>query len=484
LNDERILRGAALRNALTLVVAGAVALAPLGCGKKKEEKPISAPPPRGAASIDELTTGLGVARGLDANLAPTSTEWRRVLVFDDKHAILAGDIANDAVALVTTDAGKTWRSLRSERDGWSSWGIGADGTAVLTIGAREQPRVKTQVARAPADSMRLLFAPPDALALSAPWPLIPPQPAPAEPPPKYAKPPPKSYAPIDVMASVLSPDSAAFVLEDGPRKFSVAYGGPPGSASVPALKLPPTERFIPVPFGRPPLLLSVRGRDLLTRPMPAAGKPLDAPQKVPNVVVTPAVINELSLPPQCEAEGWSFRAITQPPARMLMLAVSSGNVATFPLPQTTSKTTRIGCGSGKVVVETVDAKTNTPTLAVCDLEGACVTPKQPPFRLWTEAHQREITTTPTALGVAAVMSSQAGERWGLYFAQSVEAGAVYEVSRVIGEGTSDRGKMDLGALISFGKRTLILLSADVTGTSRRGWYVIISDDGGLTWTTP
>ena len=44
--------------------------------------------------------------------------------------------------------------------------------------------------------------------------------------------------------------------------------------------------------------------------------------------------------------------------------------------------------------------------------------------------------------------------------------------------------MDLGALISFGKRTLILLAADVTGTSRRGWYVIVSDDGGLSWSAP
>lgn len=461
-----------------------MSIAAIGCGKKKEEKPIAAPPPKGAASIDELTTGLGVGRGLDPNLAPTSVDFRRVFVLDDKRAILAGDVANEAIALETIDAGKTWRSLRTERDAWSSWSVGADGAAVLTTGAREQPKLKTQPPRAPADAMKLFFAPAEATALSASWPLLPPQPAPAEPPPKWAKPPPKSYASIDAVPFVLSATSAAFVLEDGPRRFSVAYAGPPGSEAMPALKLPPTERFIPMPYGRPPVLFSIKGRDLLMRPMPEAEKPLDAPQKVPNVIATPALFNELSTPPACEAEGWSFRTITQPPAKMLLLGVSSGKVVSFPLPPTTSKTTRIGCSSSRIVVETTDAKANAPTLTICDFEGACLAPPKPPFRVWPEEHQREITTTPTAQGVAAVMSARAGERWGLYFAQSVEAGAVYEVSRVIGEGTGDRGKMELGALISFGKRTLILLSADVTGTSRRGWYVIVSDDGGLTWSPP
>jgi hypothetical protein len=169
---------------------------------------------------------------------------------------------------------------------------------------------------------------------------------------------------------------------------------------------------------------------------------------------------------------------------MFLLGISPAKTIALALPPTTAKTTRVGCSNGKYVVQTADPKENAPTLSLCDFEGACVTPKKPPFRQWTEPHQEEIVTTPTAQGVAAVMTSRAGERWGLYFAQSVEGGADYEVSRVIGEGGGDRGRLDLGALISFGKRTLILLSADVTGTTRRGWYVIISDDGGLTWTSP
>jgi hypothetical protein len=467
-----------------LAVIGLMAAAASGCGGKKEEKPIPAPPPRGAASIDELSTGLGVARGLDTNLAPSSTEWRRIFVLDDKRAILAGDIANEAIALVTADAGKTWRSYRAERDAWSSWSVGVDGVAVLTSGAKEQPKVKTQPPKAPAESVKLFFAPPDALELTSPWPLLAPEPPPTTPPPKFAPPPVKTYLAIDATPFVLSASSAAFVVDRGPRKVSLMFAGPPGSEAAPPLDLPPTEKLIPTPYGRAPTLLSIKGRDLLMRPLPAAGKPLDAPQKVPNVVALPTLLNELTAPPACESEGWSFQPITQGPAKMALLGVSPGKSVVVALPPTTEKTTRVGCSTGKFVVQTLDAKENATTLSLCDLEGACVTPKKPPFRSWTEKHKDVITTTPTAQGVAAVMSSQAGERWGLYFAQSVEGGATYEVSRMIGEGTGTRGKMDLGALISFGKRTLILLSADVTGTSRRGWYVIISDDGGLTWTAP
>ncbi|MCK6586130.1 MAG: hypothetical protein L6Q76_00955 [Polyangiaceae bacterium] len=467
-----------------LALFGLVTVAASGCGKKKEEKPIPAPPPRGAASFDELSTGLGIARGLDANLAPSSTEWRRVFVLDDKTAVLAGDIANEAIALVTADAGKTWRSYRAERDAWSSWSVGADATAVLTSGAKEQPKIKNQPPKAPAESVKLFFAAPGAIELTSPWPLLPPEPPPPDPPPKFAPPPVKSYLAIDAIPFVLSSSSAAFVVDRGPRKVSLMFAGPPGSEALPPLDLPPVEKFIPTPYGRAPRLFSIKGRDLLARPMPAPGKPLDAPQKVPNIVALPTLLNELTAPPACEAEGWSFQTITQGPGKMSLLGVSPETTVAVALPQNTVKNTRVGCGVGKVVVQTLDAKENAPTLSICDLEGACVTPKKPPFRSWVEKHEERITTTPTAQGVVAIMSSQAGERWGLYFAQSVEGGATYEVSRVIGEGTSGRGKMDLGALISFGKRTLILLSADVTGTSRRGWYVIISDDGGLTWTAP
>jgi hypothetical protein len=478
------LRRVSVRGVAAITAAAVLCAAAMGCGKKKEDKPISAPPARGSASIDQLSTGLGIARGIDATLAPTSTEWRRVLVIDDKQAVLAGDAAGEAIALITTDAGKTWRSLRTERDAWSSWAFGADGTTVLVTGAREQPKVKTQAPQALLEATRLYFAPLDAAVFGSPSPLFTPPPPPSPPPPRAPRPPPPPRVGIEAIPAVLSPDMTAFVVEEGPRQFSVRHVGKPGVEPPPPLKLPQTERFIPTPWGRPPMLLSIKGRDLMMRPVPLPEKPLDPPQKIPNIVATPALPAELSAPPGCEVESWSFQKIAQPPAKTLLFGVSGPRVVTFALPATTSKTTRIGCGSSKVMVEVTDPATNGPSLALCDLEGACVLPAKAPFRPWPEKHEDTITTTPTAQGAAAVMSSRAGDRWGLYFAQSLEGGAVYEVPRVIGEGSSTRGIMDLGALLSFGKRILILLAADVTGTSRRGWYVIVSDDGGLTWNPP
>ena len=87
-------------------------------------------------------------------------------------------------------------------------------------------------------------------------------------------------------------------------------------------------------------------------------------------------------------------------------------------------------------------------------------------------------------GVVAVMRATAGARWGLYLGQSSDAGENFELPRKIGEGATDRGYFELGALIRFDERILMLLSADVTGTTRRGWYVLASDDGGTHWGPP
>ena len=82
------------------------------------------------------------------------------------------------------------------------------------------------------------------------------------------------------------------------------------------------------------------------------------------------------------------------------------------------------------------------------------------------------------------MTSRANGRWGLYLAQGQGDANIFERPRPIGEGSGDRGRIELGALLSFGKRAVLLISADVTGTSRRGWFVMVSDDGGTTWEPP
>ena len=64
-----LVRALRLSSSLSSAIALSLAFAALaGCGKKKEA-PIEVAPPRGAASTDELSIGLGQARGLAEGLA-------------------------------------------------------------------------------------------------------------------------------------------------------------------------------------------------------------------------------------------------------------------------------------------------------------------------------------------------------------------------------------------------------------------------------
>jgi hypothetical protein len=459
-----------------------IALLVVGCGKKKEEPAtaVPAPPPGGAASGDELTTLLGQGRAIDERLAPTSARWTRVIALDDKRALIAGDVVNETVALLTEDGGATWRALKSESDGWSSWAVGADGSVVLGMGGRDGAPTPNSATLAAA---KLSFAAFDAATLGVSTPLFP-----------------TASGPLvgvlqteSAVPAVLGADAAALIGGESVRKPFVFYGGKPGAEAVAPLKLPTGEKFVPVPYGRPPELLSIKGRDVWERPFPAPGKTLDKPTKVPLLAATPTTLAELSAPPACETGGWSFQKVKQAKG-FAVLGVSQTKTVVVPLPDSAAPATRVGCGAGRVVVEAVAAKTGAPatwasqpdlpTLGSCTLDGKCVLPQNAPFRVWPEAHKREFAMVATEKGVIAVMTARAGDRWGLYLAQGPGDAKVYERQRVIGEGQSDRGRLELGALLSLGKRAILLLSADVTGTSRRGWFVLVSDDGGTNWGPP
>jgi putative hemolysin len=142
-----------------------------------------------------------------------------------------------------------------------------------------------------------------------------------------------------------------------------------------------------------------------------------------------------------------------------------------------------GCGAAGFAIETRDASGG-PSLTTCTLEGSCAAPKTSPFSVWPEPHSRAVAAATTPRGTLALMSAQAGERWGVYLAQSSDAGHSYELPRVVGEGSGERGRLEIGGLVSLGNRALLLVAADVVGTSRRGWYVLASDDGGATWAPP
>lgn len=451
-----------------------------GCGKKKEEVAvIPAPPPPGAASRDELSTSLGQARGLDEGLAPTSVKWNRVIVLDQKRAVLTGSVVNESIALYTDDAGKTWKSVRGERDAWAGWSASLDGGIVLANGSRDGAPTP-QVARA--DSTKVAFAAFDDSSITAPVPLFPTQKGPVT----------GLVQVANAVPVALGKGTAALVVEETPRKLTLVYGGKPGAEAVAPLKLP-AEKIVPVPYARPPLMLSVKGRDLFQRPFPAAGKPLDKPQRVTNVPGSSALLAELSAPPLCENGAYSFQRITGNNKRLQLVGFSPSKVVSFPLPDSVLPTTQIGCGNNRIVVEAVQAKTgppvthkdqpDVPIAITCDFVGRCTSPKNPPFRVWQGEHKREIAMAATEKGTLAVMAARAGQRWGLYLGQSPD-GTTFERQRVIGEGPTDRGLIELGALVSFGKRALLLISADVTGTSRRGWFVLVSDDGGTSWNPP
>ncbi|XXX75706.1 hypothetical protein WMF30_49460 [Sorangium sp. So ce134] len=467
---------AARRRAAAAALAALTALLALGCRKKEKAEPITVLPPPGAASQDALTTAIGQARGIDSTLAPSSTRWRRVFVLDDKRAVITGEVENEAIALVTETAGRTWRSLRRVREGWSTWSVGADGATVLTAGPRgPAPAKDARGARGAPPAMdppSLFFAPFEASELSAPSPVALPELG-------------RGARPLaNSVPAVLSAESAALLVEPRPRRATLVYAGPPGAEPVPSVQLPAQEQALPVPYGRPPAILSVRGRNLLSRPVPEPGKPLDAPRVVEGLAVSPAATAALSAPPTCDFAGWSIQLVPQPPDKTAVVAISATQTAVLKLPAKAAPGAAVGCAADRIMVEVIAPTTGELTLATCALDGACILAEKPPFRPWLEPHERSVALAPTREGVAAVLTSRTPTRWGLYIAQSPEAGKIYDVPRVIGEGSGERGRIELGALLSFGNRLLMLLQADVTGTSRRGWYVMASEDSGLTWSPP
>jgi hypothetical protein len=458
-----------------------------GCKKKKEEQPpIPPPPPRGAASLDQLTTGLGLAKGLDGKLAPPSMQIEHVFVFDDKRAILAGGVpGGEAIALITLDAGKSWRSLRTDQETWANWSFSNEaGTFGLALGPKEtladsQPATGKKAPVLP--PFQFFFATFDALSFGTATNV--------EQPPLPKKIDPKVPL-LHPRLALVSKESASLVVEPSPKKFVVRYVTPVGIDAPAEVVLPKLEAFVPTPVGRPARLISVKGREVLTRKWPEPDKPIASAKDadyIKDLKPTTTLVRELSLPPACQTHELELYRITQPPskqnpAKNYLLVVKPDGYALAPMPSAASPDVRIGCTNDKFIVEAPEG--NDINLLVCTLEGVCTTPTRPVFKPWLEKHDRDIVARPTATGSAAVMSAQAGEKWGVYYAQSTDGGKFYERARVIGEGTGERGRVRFSALVTMGKRTLLLLSADVTGTSRRGFYTIVSDDDGATWNPP
>ncbi len=427
-----------------------------------------APPTPGGASVDVVSTNIGSGLGIPSELAPTSTKWERVFAIDDKTAIVAGRALDEAIALRTTDGGRSWESLRTKANQWVSWSAGEDGSVVLADGAHKKAKVAPGKT-APIESAQLRFAPLEGQ-LSEPAPLFP-----AEDQLKGAAVPGGIATP-----AVLSAELSALVVYEG-RSPVIAFGAPGGQQQPKPLK-PPPGTYITTPYGRPAQLLSVARGGIEVRPWPRPGETLAPGSRIPGAIAGAGVADQLNRGPGCETGTWSMQRYATRPKVATIIGVSGDRSFAFNVPGGPSE--QIGCGPEGVVVETVDPKKKVPQLVRCGLDGKCAEPKSLPFNAWPGKHERTILMTATEQGVIATMGARVGARWGVYLAQSLDGGATFELPRIIGEGKSERGYFEVGALIHMAGRVLILMSADVTGTTRRGWYVLASDDGGSNWGPP
>ena len=394
------------------------------------------------------------------------------MVVSDSIAIVVGQVDQEAIAIRTTDGGRTWTSLRTAAGKWQSWSAAADGSVVLMSGSRKKMR-PAPGGFATVDAAQAWFAPADGK-LSEPAPLFPND-------DKL-----KGVAIQDGVArpALLTADLASVVAERN-RSPIIVFGAPGGSQQPDPIS-PPHGRWIHAAYGRAPNLLSVAGSSLQVRPWPRPGEQLRRPSTVPGLTVTGAMASQLDAGPTCDAGAFSFARVASAPTNAYLVGVSDTRAFAFKLPAGDEQ--RLGCSTNAVVVEvmgtTKDAGTPAPQLVRCTLDGVCAEPQSQPFDLWPEKHTRKILAVPTHKGVVATMTARAGNRNGAYLATSTDEGKTFDLPRVIGETQTGRGYFEIGALIAFDDRVVMLISADVTGTRGRRWYAMASNDGGENWGPP
>lgn len=460
-----------------------LALGLVSCKKCGEEKPppdpIGVPAPPRVTTQQEIGTEIGGGRALDVGSVELSTamRWSRQ-VTDKDRAVLAGDVDGEACVITTNDAGRSFTASCTKSDRpLLTWSVGADGTAVLTSARRMIPKTPPPKGQQPPiDTLTFFFAAPNQK-MSAPADLLAPDPKGAATP---------LVGRGTGMAAVLGPTSASVVVELRPKMFALAYSAGPGEPLPGPTELPRGEDPVMAPYGRAPQLLTVNRNKLWIRPWPKPGEPLAEPKQVERVGVTRALLDDLSAGPECESGVWSFRRVAQPPNKTFMLGVSPDKTVFFELPETTVASTGMACSAERVVVEAINPTDRLPSLVPCSLDGVCTPPENRPFlKPWPEPHERQIAFALAPKGVVAVQSLKTKLKWALYASESLDGGKLYNLERRFGggEGNAPDG-YELSSLLSLGDRVLLLIHAKVKGFPRRSWYVLATDDGGLTWSPP
>jgi hypothetical protein len=447
----------------------------------KKDNPNQAATVEGRATSRELLTKVGTARAVQAknkevHVPSTSVKWNYVAPLDDESAVLGGTLPGTGVSLRTEDGGRSWTSLEALVDGSSliTYGVAADKTLVISVAKRQIPKKKLEKDQLPPiDTLTLYFQTPGDK-LSAPSPIL----APSDKGPVI----PKGLG----YQAVLSKSASSFAVQMGPKVYGIAYGVPPTEQLPGITPVPANETPVFASYGRPPVLLTVTAKELLARPWPAPGEALAKPTPIGNVKLTKTLADELSDGPECEYRAWSYKRFAQPGGKTFVLGVSKDKQVAFELPPTVDDTMPMGCSADRITIEAKDpTKNGEPALVSCTLDGACVVPENHAFlRPWAEQHERRIAVAPWTKGVVAIEHMSNPSHWAMMLSESADGGKLYDIERSVGEGKGERGRFDIGALVGLGDRTLFLLSADITGTSARSWYVMASDDGGQTWTPP
>ncbi len=526
-------------NVVCLVVGAVFGLG--SCTPKKKEEPIGivAPPPEGVATMEALTTGVGLARALDAGLLPSEAVFDRVVDVPSASgsgaALLVGITGTRLVAALARDGGRAWQSTSVPTSSWTSWGASSEGVLAVLTGDPERPSGAAEKSKAPATATHLRLG---GLKVSVgPIDGFPPLADVAEPLPTDAKELaaaakgtrpvwriPRAAAPF-----VIGSSTVGVVVEEG------VSSGKPGASGVAHLtrnglqgqpvRLPKGEVAVAVAYGQPPTLLSTRGASLLRRAAPKPGEGLAPPVPVLGVRATAALVAELSRPPVCEVGGVGFQWVTLGDGRPGMLAVGPDSTFAFAVPPGAEG--RVSCTAKAVYLAAPDPATKEPSVATCwhdpaaapsvpsagsasaapstsappaapsrpagartgaawPIERAvpCLFSRKPPFQVWSHPHERAMWVAPSTKGVVSLLSMTSGQKWSSAIARSTDGGTYFEIPRTVGEGAGDRGRIGALALFALDRRTVALLSADVSGAAVRGVFVTVSEDGGESWQAP
>jgi hypothetical protein len=448
------------------------------CGKQNDAPAaVDVPAPPNVSTPRDIGTKIGNGRALEAGTVDisTATRWTRVVPLEGSKAALGGGVEGTATAMTTVDGGRSFKAHSTPVTGEPTWSVGGDGSLVLAVAKRRIPkRALAKGAIAPIDSLTLQFAPLGEK-LSAPVALLAPDPTEKSP----------TIPRGTGMAAVLGPRLASVVVELRPKAFAVAFAAAPGEALPSPIELPASELPVHAAYGRAPRLLTSDGKRLMHRPWPKPGEALASPAVVERAPATPALLDELSLGPECESQGRSYRRFQDASGRPFVLAVGSDDARTLELPATSIATSPIGCGPERVVVEARDPE-GLPALVVCTLAEGCSAPQNRPFlRPWAEPHERSLAITTSGSAVIAAQLLRTKSKWGLYVGSSKDGGKLYDLERAVGyeEGNVVDG-YELGTVVGLQDRTLLLMSAKILRTTRRSWYVLSTSDGGALWSPP